>query len=531
MQILTDLARRLRRWDLAIQLVAFVLPIAGLAILGAWGLVRSGGWLTFLLVTLAVNLLAWGVRRTARRPARPGDTDGDAAANDPVARPHVDLDPDWGDADRAAFDAARRLVARRLREPVAWAEFQRLAGEVIAEVARAMPGGKGALDFTAPEALLLVERVAARFRGDLRALVPFSDRVRLAHLAWVWRNRARLRQGHDLFEIARHGVRLATHLPAGLVGLLDAALGTRSQSYLTAEGLAALQAVLLEEIARAAVDLYSGRLRFSDAELLQIQAAGAEVDRARRAAPDAPLRVVVVGQVSAGKSSLISALAGEDLTETDLAPTTETETAYPVEIDGQPCHLVDTGGLDGSASCLKALAEQIRAADLVLWVLRADRPARAPDRALLCRIRALFDAEPERRPAPIVPVVTGIDLVVDGWPFPEHRLDAAARARIGDVVQAIADDPGLAEAVPVSLAEPSWNVASVLAALAETFPEALAVQRNRARIAGRPAGLAAAKTDLRRAGRGMVSGAGRLGRAFLHRRGRGDPPGPGGGME
>lgn len=158
MQILTDLARRLRRWDLAIQLVAFVLPIAGLAILGAWGLVRSGGWLTFLLVTLAVNLLAWGVRRAARRPARPGDADADAAAPDPAARPHVDLDPDWGDADRAAFDAARRLVARRLREPVEWAEFQRLAGEVIAEVARAMPGGKGVLDFTAPEALLLVER-------------------------------------------------------------------------------------------------------------------------------------------------------------------------------------------------------------------------------------------------------------------------------------------------------------------------------------------------------------------------------------
>ena len=206
-------------------------------------------------------------------------------------------------------------------------------------------------------------------------------------------------------------------------------------------------------------------------------------------------------------------------------------TSTPVEIDGTPYHLFDTAGLDGAAPRVESLATEMLETDFVLWVIRADRPARAPDGALLARLRALRETLPERRPVPILPVVTGIDLVIGEWPRPEHHLDAAGAPQIEDLVGTIAEDPGLAGAVPVSLAEPAWNVASVGASLARAFPETFAVQRNRARSAARPGAIPAAASDVRRAGRGMGSGASRLGRAVLRRRGRDDPPGPGRGTQ
>ena len=64
------------------------------------------------------------------------------------------------------------------------------------------------------------------------------------------------------------------------------------------------------EVGRAAIDLYSGRLALSEEELRLAH----ERDEAPAAVePIAPVRIVLVGQVNAGKSSLVNALAQETL--------------------------------------------------------------------------------------------------------------------------------------------------------------------------------------------------------------------------
>ena len=50
-------------------------------------------------------------------------------------------------------------------------------------------GDKGVLDFTVPEALLLIDRVAVRLRADIRDKVPFSDRISVGTLLWLWERR------------------------------------------------------------------------------------------------------------------------------------------------------------------------------------------------------------------------------------------------------------------------------------------------------------------------------------------------------
>ena len=66
-----------------------------------------------------------------------------------------------------------------------------------------------------------------------------------------------------------------------------------------------LAATYVKEIGRAAIDLYGGRLNVSGEALAAHVTRASEADQAQAAARVAePLRILVAGQISAGKSSL-----------------------------------------------------------------------------------------------------------------------------------------------------------------------------------------------------------------------------------
>ena len=88
--------------------------------------------------------------------------------------------------------------------------------------------------------------------------------------------------------------------------------------------------LLVLEVGRAAIDLYAGRLTLSDDEL----AAARERDMAPSSKADAPVRIVLIGQVNAGKSSLLNALAQEVRGAVGPLPTTSSAAEYLVEEDG-----------------------------------------------------------------------------------------------------------------------------------------------------------------------------------------------------
>ena len=117
--------------------------------------------------------------------------------------------------------------------------------------------------------------------------------------------------------------------------------------------------LLILEIGRASIDLYSGRLALSDEDLR----AARESDMAATADAVVPIRIVLIGQVNAGKSSLLNALAR-----------------------------VDLPGLDESTDTAAELLVQAERADLIMWVASATQPARGPDRKRLDDFRAWADA-------------------------------------------------------------------------------------------------------------------------------------------
>lgn len=494
------LADRLRgtvlRWNRLGLVAALMLPLAVSSMLGFLWLYQNGWLLWFALasVVLFAVLRVWLVlaQRGAGRALAERQLDGPAP------------DPDWTDNERAAFDRARARIAARLSAPKPWADLPAEALGVVEEVAADMSGGqRSALDFTLPEALLLIDRVALRYRAFLLRNVPYSDRLSVRTMHWLWRKQDAALTVWESGFLAWRGVRLVVNPAAALLREAERALASGLQARLTERFRRDAQAILLEEAAQAAIELYSGRLRTTDADLARHAAQAEARDLALAPPAVGALRIVLVGQQGVGKSTLVNALLGAEAAQTDADPDTNRTEVHEIVLNGTPCRLIDTPGHDGSAKALKSLVAEMQGADLVLWVHRANRPGRAPDEALARAYDAVRD--PARLSPEILHVATGADLLIPGWPRPENALSAGEQARLDSAMAAIGAAVGAARVIPLRAAEPSWNIDALRTALVEALPAARRIHR--ARLRSTAASGDGVGANLKRAGRGAAAAA------------------------
>lgn len=466
------------------SLALIALPWVVLTILGMIWLIQEGYFLYFVLGTTTALIFAKIPRfiRAWRRSRAGNQNFADESEND---QPIVDANPDWTASEIQIYSELCKDIATRVSEPHPWRDLQGIAFEIVEDAARKLSDGqKGALDFSLPEALLLTDRVLLRLRATIRQTLPLSDRISLGSLFWIWEKRAKFQAGMNMAKWGWKLYRLASGpVQAVAQEVQNAVLGGASAS-LSSHSLLVLQRMILEEIAHGAIELHSGRLRFSEAELLQIELASEIADRQAIAKPDAPLRLLIVGQVSAGKSTLINALAQSEIAETDMAPTTDGIERHDMLLEGLPYHVIDTQGLDGSKQSEDELLEQMMNCDMVLWVVRANRPARAPDVALMERFGTAMTMDHRIRKPPLIVAISAADTLMPKWPYPEHILPDPERQTLTDLVAAVAHDLDARLAIPVCAEEPVWNVDFCAAAISDCATEALMTQRNRRRIKG-----------------------------------------------
>ncbi|MBE9639731.1 GTPase [Salipiger mangrovisoli] len=500
MKLTERLRPALLRWDRLLAIAALALPFVAAMLAGFAWMIEHGWLIEFIVASISLGGLVALIRLT--RLWLRGREAG------PVTRPdqlHARIDASWSEPEIAAFEAAQGFIAEKTSSALPWEELQPVALEVVRLVASASgKGDKGVLDFTVPEALLLIDRVAVRLRADIRDKVPFSDSISVGTLLWLWQRR------DVAWKVKKHGwnawrvIRAVKSLPTAVLREIEGVIAEGHSSFVTSEGTAILQALLLEEVAAAAVELYSERLRFSDTELLDLGLASSALDRARLAASDMPLRIAVAGQISAGKSSLVNALLGADLAEVDVIPTTDKPKTYPTDFEGVDAMLLDMPGLDGAPRLARTVAEELARADLIVWTVRANRPAREIDRATIAMLREIISRDPRRRMPPFVVAVSCIDELLPAWPFPEGHLADDAMDRVTEVVAAvqrdIADPRVTANTIPVVLTEPDWNIDRLRARIDNLIGPALDTQRNRLRIEARTGGVLA---EAGRAGRGL----------------------------
>ena len=112
------------------------------------------------------------------------------------------------------------------------------------------------------------------------------------------------------------------------------------------------------------------------------------------------LRVVIAGQPNVGKSSLLNALAGQEVAiVTPVAGTTRDRIEQALQIEGVPLHVVDTAGLREAHEAadeverigIRRSWEAIRSADAVLFVRDLSRMGQSDydraDAAILAKLR------------------------------------------------------------------------------------------------------------------------------------------------
>ena len=467
------------RW--ALLGLGIFLPVVTLIPLGSLWLWQNGYLIPWGIGVTLTTLVAYAALRWLVGPtAAPSPAPSSGAGGAPVP---TSADPGWTPAEQAAWARVQTIAADVDPDKLATREAALALGlQTIEAVALSLKPERRdpLLQFTAPEALALIERVAARMNGFVRDSVPLGEQLTVAQALALYRWRGAFDTAQQAYGVWR-AIRVlnpATAIASEIRERLSKEIMSWGRDHIARR----LAVAFVEEVGRAAIDLYGGRLRLDPARMADAASAASARDlTAIEGASAEPLRILVAGQVSAGKSSLVNALAAEVKAAVDALPATARFTPYRLTRDGLPAALIiDSPGLKAGAQSYDALCEAAADSDLILWVSAANRADREPDRLALEAVRGYFTAHPNRRRPPILLVMTQIDRLrpFQEWQPPYDLAAAAApkAASIRAAVEAATSDLGFApaDAVPACLApEPGlYNVDALWARIGELVPDA-----------------------------------------------------------
>ncbi len=445
------------RWLLLGSLI--MAPYAAMLLAGAFWLHDRGWLLVWLAANAFVMLLGWYLAKRWRAQ--------NIGASPSVGQ--VQPDPRWTPAGESAWRDVAEIGTRVSSADVPLDDFQRLweiVREVLEVVARHFHPRSRAplLEIPVPYVLRIVELVAADLRVAFSAHVPGAHILTLRDFQRMKRLADVSQQLYFLYRILRLGINPV----AAVLGEAREAAGDGVARESTAEIKRWAIGYAIQKTGYYAIQLYSGQVILSDVEFETFHSRRTKREEQLAEQRDAtiiaePLRVLVLGQVKAGKSSLINALFGATRAAVDVVPRTSQVDPYVLERDGlQRAIILDTAGFATGATRENPFSlhrNEVLNSDLVLIVCSAVSAARAPDRELLNDVRTFFQNEPNRILPPILVVLTHIDQLRpwNEWQ-PPYDLTGGTDAKsrnIAAAIEAVAADLQVPaeQVIPVCLAE------------------------------------------------------------------------------
>ncbi|HEY7242443.1 MAG TPA: GTPase [Xanthobacteraceae bacterium] len=504
-----NLAVALRRyWQELLLVMLVTLPWLSLLALGILWLWQGGHVAVWAITAAALSVLAWPLAASVRRRANAEARHGLGDLAEPAAG--------WDAVGQRAWSEV--LAIADATAPFSFLELDPLvsrARETVEAVARRFhPQARSAWSqFSFPELLLLTERLSRDVRREALRHIPGIRKIKLTHVLWAHDQTEQYgplaqkgwRVGFGLYRLARavlNPLQAAGQETSGfIVEKTASVLSYRLRAYATR--------LLVLEVGRAAIDLYSGRLALSDEEVRSAQ----DLDLAGSGPPArVPVRVLLVGQVSAGKSSLVNAMAQAICAAVGPLPTTGQVLEHRLELEGRPAvTLVDMPGLGEYSTEPEELLREAARADLILWTASATQPARAADRNGLKTVRNWAN-ELARRPPSILLALTHVDQLRPAAEWaPPYDIVTPDRAK-ARAMRAAMDAAGGALEVPadaiVPVAAPPgrepYNIDALWARLAMEIDEAKLVQLDRLRIGRDQLSLRELAAQLGNAGRIVI---------------------------
>ena len=473
MKINTILSRQVA----PLLMVSVGLPILVLAGLGIYFVFQQGYLLWFLAILAAVSLvtrlLLWWFHRTRLSTS---------VQDESVVIPS----PDWSRQEHEIWTRGNVRIDGLLGENDEWGGLQNHAIRMVRITAEEYDCTEW--DFSVPASLRMFEEVSRRYRHTLQTHVPFVEAVKVSHLRYALQNQEKIGRFGKTYRVARNfwrGVRLLN--PA-------AAVASEVRDYITGEVFSKvsletqwqLKKAFLQEVLSVAIDLYSGRFNIDEAE---VQPANiTEQDRSRMAVPLDPVRVAIVGQENCGKSSLVNALSGEVNAQVDVLPVHGRTTVYSCSIDGvEHLHLAELPSIDGAKHGTKELVSEMTESDIVIWVLKADQPARALDVELYSQFEEHYrrkDSMQKKQPV-LLAVLSHVDVLDSSSQWnPPYDFGDASVEKVRTINQALQYNQKLLPfetIIPVCLSsdKSGCNLEQVVNCLEKNYQAAIQVQLNR----------------------------------------------------
>jgi predicted GTPase len=455
-----------------------LLTIPYLALLGLGGLwLWERGWaLAFVAATAVLTLAVWGAQRWSNRKRV------EAVSRERLRSEHVPPDQNWPPLGRAAWDDLQTYADSLNADDFAWDDPRAWWGLFHDSVGRVAGkfhsrSGDPMLEVPVPQVLRIVELVARDLRRAVATQVPGSHVLTVNDLRRIKAAAEWLPALSRLYRVGSFVLNPAAGLAREVANYAQGMV----MSSTTTELKRWLLRFLVRQTGFYAIELYSGRLAF-DPELNGIDSPRSPGDYAPSSA--APLgneprsevaavgtapRMLVVGQVKAGKSSLINALFGEVRAVSDALPATAALTEYRVQLgpsdtsDGAnraEAVILDSPGYDDvnmGKTTWQLVRDKLLDCDAVILVVSATSAARASDRKMLDEIRELFAKHPVRHPPVVLVALTHVDLLrpFTEWepPYDIVQPKGAKGRNIREAVDTIAADLGIepADAIPVCL--------------------------------------------------------------------------------
>ena len=462
-------------------MLLWLVPGLVLAVLGLLYLWQAGWFWWFSGGLLLLALLSWGVRRLMAQPTTVED-------GEPIQ--HLAPQPEWSDHDNAVWRAGVARIAAADLAATPWDAIPRAMLDQLTYVARVYHDDDKDAEyaFSVPELLLMLETWSRQYRAQVVEHLPLAHSLKISTMRSLSRNTGTALKIYGYLSPLIRAVKIGVNPVTGVASEISSMLGNRYIGDLGQHMQNNMKVVLFEEVTQVGIDLYSGRLKFSEDEL-------AERRRAEQQPPAAeikPLAVMVVGQVNAGKSSLVNALKQQCVAGVDPLPATAGFHYYAMTLANDlELYLIDSPGLDGDKETSKALLQEAVKADLLLWVSQANQPAKALDQQFLAQWNNYFTAHLARKKPPIVLVTTHNDrLPPPGNWSPPYDLEDTGNKKVQSMMAAMRyshQSIGLSDqslAVPVALGSAAgvWNLDVLQQLLLSASAEARAAQLNRQRL-------------------------------------------------
>ncbi len=413
-----NLARFFSR--ICVLILLWLLPLlfyVGVALIA----LHQNGWLIFMAWTLPlVWTAAWLVGRWWRPPA---------LAHSRLVEP---LTPQqfWTPHDTAALeivDKFRQSLPEIDRDSIA--DFNRYIGDAqalsqaLAEHYYPKHGSQVAYrPLTIVEILSVIHLSIEDLEAWMLDSVPGSNLVTIGQLEKVPTIVRAIDVGQKMFFLAT-----SITNPAKLLSYPLWRSAGRVTVEIQNEAMRAFYQHYLRQVSFYLIEMYSGRLRGGSKQYrrkfgpMSVAAHAANGDAELLIESEATdTTIAVMGQVKAGKSSLINALMRDIVAEVSVLPQTRQVQRYeldldlPTRSDGQRhlLTLLDTPGYneaDITRQQRTEIRQAVEMADIVLLVLSASSPAKDADVQMVRELQSYYREHPHLKPPPILAILTHID--------------------------------------------------------------------------------------------------------------------------